>query len=76
MLTRALLQGFAAQDIRARDVVLPKISQVKPERRCLSPAESAAIIAAASAPWNVFFALLATLGLRGGEGLGLQMEPC
>jgi integrase len=72
MLARARLQGFEAQDIRSCDVTLPKVARVKPERRCLTPAESAAIIAAAPAPWNTFFEILASFGLRGGEALGLQ----
>ncbi len=71
MLKAARGWGYIAQKLDRETLFIPT-EDVEKEVRCFTPDEAQRIIDAAPEPFNVCFSLMAYLGLRAGEALGLQ----
>lgn len=73
LLDLARQYGYQAYKLDIRAIKLPP-DDIDTVPRCFTPAEARAVIDAAEPPWKLYFALLAYLGLRAGEALGLGWE--
>jgi len=73
MVEIAIDYGYLAHKIDTSTYQLPP-DDVDAEVRCFTPQEAQRIVDAADGEWKVCFALMAYLGLRCGEALGLAWE--
>jgi integrase len=73
MLELAADQGYPCVRFTRKSIKLPP-DEIDHEERTFTPDERDRIVAAASMPWSVLYAILGELGLRIGEGLGLAWE--
>lgn len=72
ILRQAALDEFQVRKIDSRLVRIPKETRVARERRWITSDELDTIIAAAEWPWRALWAVMGQMGLRIGEGLGLE----
>jgi integrase len=71
MLKAARGWGYLAAKFEWETLFLP-VCDAEKEVRCFTPDEAQRIIESSPEPWNICFALMAYLGLRSGEALGLM----
>src|SRR5712691_2377263 len=72
LLNKAKAWDYACGGFKLSDLTLPR-DGVKKEQRCFTAQEAGRIIAAASKPFATIWSLVAVLGLRVGEVLGLRV---